>query len=111
MSSQGEGPQPLAIPNDERQDVHRIRNVARGPADTHLPSRPNKQRRASTCRVMTMAPNSDALSAAAPCKSSAWSPVFRAYLPEYDVTLLGAQHVSSSPSKRSRSNRNHNPNL
>jgi hypothetical protein len=60
---------------------------------------------------MTKPPNSDALSAAAPCKLSAWSPVFRGYLPGHDVTLLDAQHVNSSRSKRSRSNRNHNANL
>jgi hypothetical protein len=67
-------------------------------------------RRASTCRVMTMPAtgNSDAPSAKAPCKLSVWSRAFRAYLPGYDVTLLGAQHVSSSPFRRSRLNRSHN---
>jgi hypothetical protein len=79
-----------------------------GPAIRICQADQNRQRRASTCRVMTIPPNSDAPSATVPCKLSVWSLVFRAYLPGYDVTLLGAPHVSSSPSKRSRSRRNHN---
>jgi hypothetical protein len=106
------GPQLPAIANDERQ---RLPSNARCWAEVavrrHPIAKPTKANsRASTCRAMTIPAtgNSDAPSATAPCKLSVWSLVYRAYLPGYDVTLSGAQHVSSSPSKRSLSNSNHN---
>jgi hypothetical protein len=105
-------PQLLVIANDEPQ---RLPSNARCWAEVAVRrypfAKPTKaNRRASTCRVMTIPAtgNSDAPSAKAPCKLSVWSRVFRACLPGYDVTLLGAQHVKSSPSRRSRLNRNYN---
>jgi len=104
-------PQLVAIANGERQ---RLPSNAKCWAEGVVPryafaGRPNQTRRASRCRVMTMTtpPNSDAPSVEVLCRLSVRSPVFRAYLRGYDAILLGAKYVSSSPSKRSLSKRNH----